>query len=156
MIVFDLRCGGGHVFEAWFGSSEAFSGQQEGGLVRCPICDDQQVEKALMAPAVSAKSNRGGGGGDRARKAELARLAAIQAEVEQNCDYVGRAFANEARVRHAAGRTEAKEKDGADAVPAEKPRGIFGEASVGEVIELIDEGIAIEPLPFRSRRSADA
>lgn len=170
MIVFDLRCGGGHVFEAWFASSEAFAGQQERGLVSCPICADAQVEKALMAPAVSAKSNRGGGVGQgRAHgdmKAELAKLAALQAEVEQNCDYVGRSFASEARLRHAARENDPRHATGqedasvqADATTVayvDKPRGIVGEASISEAMELIEEGIAVEPLPFRSRRSADA
>ncbi|HVJ02972.1 MAG TPA: DUF1178 family protein, partial [Sphingomonas sp.] len=29
MIVFDLKCGAGHVFEAWFGSSAAYEAQRE-------------------------------------------------------------------------------------------------------------------------------
>ena len=58
MIVFDLRCGKAHVFEAWFGSTADYDAQTARGLVACPICDDTRVAKAVMAPAVPAKSNR--------------------------------------------------------------------------------------------------
>ncbi len=32
MIVFDLKCSNDHVFEAWFGTSEDYVGQQARGL----------------------------------------------------------------------------------------------------------------------------
>ena len=47
MIVFDLKCGAGHVFEAWFGSSAAYEAQRAGGLVRCPVCGDGEIAKAV-------------------------------------------------------------------------------------------------------------
>ena len=60
MIVFDLKCAShGHVFEAWFGSSADYEDQRARGLVACPICGDDEVTKAVMAPAVAAKGNRG-------------------------------------------------------------------------------------------------
>jgi len=58
MIVFDLKCGQGHVFEAWFGSSAAWEGQRAAGLVACPMCGSAEVEKAVMAPNVGAKGNQ--------------------------------------------------------------------------------------------------
>ena len=58
MIVFDLRCGSGHVFEAWFGSSASYESQRTGGLLACPICGGSDVEKAVMAPNIAAKGNR--------------------------------------------------------------------------------------------------
>ena len=143
MIVFDLICEHDHVFEAWFASGEAFETQRAREMISCPLCESSQVSKAVMAPAVAAKSNRCDAG---ERKKELARLAGMQAEVEARCDYVGRAFASEARARHRAP---------ADS-DAELPRGIVGEASIAEARELIEDGIPVAPLPFRSRRAADA
>ncbi len=64
MIVFDLRCQHGHVFEAWFGSTDDFESQQKRGLVSCPICGDAGVEKALMAPRIGAKGNQAPAGSD--------------------------------------------------------------------------------------------
>ena len=142
MIVFDLRCSREHVFEAWFGSTEDFDKQKASGFVECPLCSCREIDKAVMAPAVSPKGNRVVT--DAERKSELQRLAALQAEVEAKCDYVGQSFATEARARHKLGET------------GEKPRGIMGEATLADAIELIDEGIPVAPLPFRPRQTADA
>lgn len=143
MIVFDLKCGQSHIFEAWFDSSSDYEAQKARGLVACPMCGTAEVDKAVMAPAVSPKGNRLVTAAE--RQAEAARLKALRAEVEANCDYVGREFAAEARARHEAA-------DSGE--PA--PRGIYGEASLAEAAELISEGIPVAPLPFRPRRLADA
>jgi hypothetical protein len=143
MIVFDLRCGHGHVFEAWFGSSADYESQRERGLVSCPVCDDSRIEKALMAPAVCAKGNRFASGAPSEPLAKtpnlkeiMKGLAEMQAKVERECDYVGKDFAEEARAIHY-GETET--------------RGIYGEATPVEAESLRDEGIGFAPLPFRNR-----
>src|SRR3546814_7827127 len=59
MIVFDLKCyDRGHVFEGWFGSSADYEKQRASRMIACPVCGDTQVRKAVMSPAVSAKSNQ--------------------------------------------------------------------------------------------------
>ena len=58
MIVFDLRCPAGHVFEGWFASSAAWEDQVAAGQVACAICGDTRIEKAVMAPAVAPKAAR--------------------------------------------------------------------------------------------------
>lgn len=144
MIVFDLKCSRRHVFEAWFATGDAFEEQRGRGLVQCPVCDCRAVEKAVMAPAVGPKGNRRVGRGavpdDASLKAEMARVAALQADVEGACDYVGPRFADEARARH--GQDDA--------------RGIYGETSLASALELLSDGIPVAPLPFRPRRLADA
>lgn len=50
MIRYSLRCGKAHEFEGWFRSSAAFD-EEVAGLA-CPLCNDRQIEKAIMAPAV--------------------------------------------------------------------------------------------------------
>lgn len=142
MIVFDLRCEQMHVFEAWFGSTADFEDQAARGLVSCPLCGATKVEKAVMAPAVGAKGNQQPA--DAARKEALRRLAEMQAEAMASCDYVGARFAEEARARHEAGTLGAQ------------ARGIMGEASLADAIDLIEDGIPVAPLPFRPRRAADA
>lgn len=134
MIVFDLKCRQDHRFEAWFGSAEDYAQQQDRKLVACPVCDDSQIEKAVMAPAVGAKGNSIDAG---------QRLRKLRAEVEANCDYVGTNFADEARRRHHEGEGEGQ-------------RGIFGEATLQTAAALIEEGIAVAPLPFRPRQTSDA
>lgn len=108
MIVFDLKCAGGHVFEAWFGSSGDFEAQQARGLVACPLCGADKVEKAVMAPAVAAKGNRTSGPGDTVlaggdNAPALAKLLAMQRAMEAQSEWVGGRFAAEARAMHKAG-----------------------------------------------------
>ncbi|MFQ3595178.1 MAG: DUF1178 family protein [Sphingomonadaceae bacterium] len=135
MIVFDLVCREGHVFEAWFGSSADYEEQKRRGLVACPLCDSRALEKAVMAPAVPAKTNR---------REHRHALAALRHHLETSCDYVGDRFADEARMRHA------RSAEGADV------RGVYGEASPEEVRSLVADGVPVAPLPVRPRRIADA
>jgi hypothetical protein len=142
VIVFDLRCGSaGHVFEAWFGSTEDFDAQQQRGLVECPLCGCQQIEKAVMAPRVGAKGNRVDAcepmplvmAEPDQMKAALAALAVVQKRLLDQSDYVGERFADEARAIHLG------EAD---------VRSIYGKATRDETEKLLEEGIAVAPLPL--------
>lgn len=53
MILFDLLCSEGHGFEAWFRDSESFDRLAAVGEIRCAVCGDTEVKKALMAPNIS-------------------------------------------------------------------------------------------------------
>lgn len=52
MIVFDLECSQGHVFEGWFENLEAYEDQRARGLINCPFCEDAQVKRILSPVAV--------------------------------------------------------------------------------------------------------
>ena len=132
MIVFDLKCAAGHVFEAWFGSSAAFEEQRVGGLLACPLCGDSDVAKAVMAPAVSAKGNSRPAD-PQAVKAAMQALAAMQAKALEGSTWVGGAFADRARAMH----------DG------EEPRAVIhGRATPEQAKSLVDDGVPVAPLPF--------
>jgi hypothetical protein len=134
MIIFDLKCGShGHVFEAWFGSSDDYEAQVAGGLVSCPICGASDIDKAPMAPSVGAKANQVGDIPPAAVKAALAGMAEAQKEMLATSEHVGDRFPDEARAIHL-GDAEA--------------RSIHGRASPADVAILRDEGIPIAPLPF--------
>ncbi|HEY5722554.1 MAG TPA: DUF1178 family protein [Allosphingosinicella sp.] len=153
MIIFDLKCApNGHVFEAWFGSSGDYAEQQARGLVACPLCGSAEVAKAVMAPSVGAKGNRGGAaapteareegaagapelfsGDAESVKAMLAAAAAVQRRILEGSESVGERFAEEARAIHLG----EKEK-----------RAIHGRASRAEAESLIEDGIPVAPLPF--------
>ncbi len=133
MIVFDLRCGHGHVFEAWFGSGSAYEEQRAGGLVACPICGNGEVDKAAMAPNVGAKGNQGSMVPPEAMKAAMAAMAAAQSKALENSIWVGTAFADKARAMHL----------------GEAPvTQIHGQATADEAKALIDEGVPVAPLPL--------
>ena len=141
MIVFDLKCAGqGHVFEAWFGSSDDYESQRKRGLVSCPICGDEQVEKAVMAPRLGAKSNQADAASQssfssepEAAKAMLAAMASMQKKLLENSTNVGHRFADEARAIHLGE---------ADSRP------IHGRATRKDAQSLVEEGIAVAPLPL--------
>ena len=143
MIVFDLECrNGGHRFEGWFGSSDDFARQQQRGLVTCPECGADDVVKAPMAPNVGAKGNRRevaqspralASGISPEAVAVLQKMATIQAEILRSSHWVGERFAEESRAIHY-GESEL----GA----------IHGQATLAEAKALLDEGIAVAPLPF--------
>ena len=133
MIVFDLKCGTGHVFEAWFGSSADYADQQARGLVDCPICGDRSIEKAVMAPAVGAKSNRQQDVTPAAMKAAMAALATAQSKALEGSQWVGAAFSRRARAMHAG------EEDHAP---------IHGQATIAEAKALVDDGVPVAPLPL--------
>lgn len=135
MIVFDLRCGAAHVFEAWFGSSDDYESQRERRLIACPLCNDTTIDKAVMAPAVGAKGNRGAISDPRAE------ILAAQRRLEAQSDYVGSNFATTARALHAG---------------EEPPRSIYGETTIAEARALADDGIPVLPLPFTPLIRSDA
>ena len=176
MKVLDLQCGQHHVFEGWFGSEDDFQSQLTRGLVTCPMCGDVHVSKKLSAPRLNLSTSRGdreaaghvaarSGGratsdaeqgassaaetasAEPAAKAlpslqEVANLEPAQLQaallkmvrhVVANTEDVGDSFPEEARKMHY-GETEA--------------RNIRGHATPEETEALMDEGIAVMPLPL--------
>lgn len=134
MIRYALRCDQAHGFEAWFGSSSDYDDQAGRGLVECPFCGSHRVEKQVMAPAVGG-AKRSDPFPDMAARMQTMMMEAareVRAHVEANFDYVGDAFAREARDIHE-GRSEKRE--------------IYGEASPAEVKKLKDDGVPVAPLP---------
>lgn len=150
MIVFDLKCGADHVFEAWFSSSSAFADQQARGLLLCPICSDTAITKAIMAPNIPAKANQ------RqevlppvsapaasapvmtpptpeaaAMAMMLRKIAEVQAEAIKNSSWVGKDFERQARAM------DAGEIDQAS---------IHGQATPEQAQALIEDGIDVMPL----------
>jgi hypothetical protein len=151
MIVFNLECqSGGHRFEGWFGSSDDFAQQADDGLVVCPQCGSSAVGKAPTAPNVSRKGNQlapltkpstqqlaaqpvaGAGLPPEAAKMMQA-LAQMQAEALKQSRWVGDKFAEQSRAIHYGER---------------KAEVIHGQATPAQATELIEEGIALVPLPF--------
>lgn len=141
MIIFDLKCASGHVHEAWFGSSGDFEEQKGRGLVSCPLCGSADIEKAVMAPSVGRKGNSGEAGTSsglyssdaEGMKLMLSVLAAEQKRLLETSDLVGPHFADEARAIH---------------LGEAAARSIYGQATRGEALALVEEGIPIASLPF--------
>lgn len=133
MIRYALQCEHDHGFEAWFGSSSDYDEQAARGLVECPMCGSTSVSKQIMAPAV-AGTRKASSPEAMAKMRTMMTQAVreVRAHVEANFDYVGDAFAREARDIHE-GRSEKRE--------------IYGEATPAEVKRLKDDGVPCAPLP---------
>ena len=141
MIVFDLRCGAGHVFEGWFSSHDDYDAQQARGLVTCPVCGSASITKRLSAPrlnvahlhAPAAQPPAPAGGSDAEKMAAL--QAAVMRQVRalvRNTENVGPRFAEEARRIH--------EGDADD-------RPIRGTATREERESLAEDGIDVMAVP---------
>jgi hypothetical protein len=128
MIVYNLRCKNSHEFEGWFRDSAAFDQQQAGGTLLCPTCNSRQVEKAIMAPALSGMRDAGREEAKRQRQF----MTGLRKYVQENAEYVGPNFAEEARKIHYGEAVE---------------RHIYGETSLDEARELVEEGLDVAPLP---------
>ncbi|MEM6303236.1 MAG: DUF1178 family protein [Pseudomonadota bacterium] len=135
MISFTLKCKNGHQFDSWFASSAAFDALEKAGHLSCALCGSAEVSKSLMAPRVSARD---------ADETTVPVLSEPQSEaekaieemrrkVEENADYVGRDFVDQARAMHEG--------------TAQK-RGIWGEARLDQARELAQKGVPVMPLPF--------
>jgi len=137
MIRYALRCESDHAFDSWFGSAEAYDRLRAAGHVACPDCGSTSVDKALMAPNVTASRTQGIAAPKDPREAALAEL---RRRVEENSEYVGLEFAAEARRIHDGDAPE---------------RSIYGEAKPDEARRLIEDGVPVAPLPFLPKARAN-
>jgi len=160
MIRYALICERGHQFESWFQDSSAFDKQVRRGLVSCPQCSSAKVQKAIMAPRLSAIAKKQAApiqpvpstteGPAKVAEAPAnpapapvammspqerefrAKLKELRDHLTKNADNVGAKFPEEARKMHY-GEIE--------------HRSIYGVATPDEAKELSDEGVEFHPLP---------
>ena len=140
MITYQLICFDGHEFEGWFKNSTAYEEQAQAGHISCPVCGDFRVEKGIMAPAVKGSVTKAKGR-DTVGPAEPPPQAAPKVQqyfsglrkfIEENSEYVGRKFPEEARKIH---------------YREVEQRTIRGTASTDEARALVEEGVEIMALP---------
>ena len=149
MILFDLKCGKGHVFEAWFRDGTTAEKQIAGRKIACPSCGTAKVQKAPMAPRIGKSGKPAAAESSTAEPSQpqgvvmtkemASKAVQLRKKIEANCDYVGGQFAEEARKIHY-GETEA--------------RGIYGETSEEQARELTDEGIEFSRVPWLPRQDS--
>ncbi len=130
MIVYTLKCENSHRFECWFQSSAAFDEQSATGELVCPMCNTHKVEKAPMAPSVSGTKKKALAAEDVKKMRQF--MTGMRKYIKENAEYVGPNFSEEARKIHYGESDE---------------RHIYGEATLKEAKELIEEGVDVAPLP---------
>ncbi len=143
MIKYRLKCANGHLFDAWFLDGATYDRQNARRDISCPFCGDGQISKAPMAPNLAKNKFDKQNEATEIRATEVAErilnaVNKMRKNVEENCEYVGDKFADEARGIFY-GETE--------------ERGIYGEASEEESVDLEEEGIEFFRLPTVPRRN---
>lgn len=139
MIVYDLYCELGHVFEGWFDDSGDYQSQKERELISCPVCDSKKIEIRLAAAGLR-RFNSGGNNSARdgenkhdAKAGETAEvLARLQEYIDENFEDVGKDFAGEVLKMH---------------YGVEESRNIRGVSSPEEEKQLKREGVSFIKLP---------
>ena len=131
MIKYSLKCDKEHSFEAWFSDSLNFEKQNKKKLISCPSCSSLEITKNIMAPNISSKKQNSNKINQKKDKVEMV-LNKVRKHVENNFDYVGDKFADEARSMHY-GKKEERE--------------IYGETTLEDAVELIEEGVNVQPMP---------
>lgn len=135
MIVFELICADRHRFEGWFASAGDFEGQKARGLLSCPVCSDSSIEKLLTAKIgrPEAEPSRENAQLPTAPATRPRNLHEAIDYILLNTENVGEDFPAEAR------RIHYRE------VPQRNIRGV---ATGEETRDLLEEGIAVMPLPI--------
>ena len=131
MIKYNLKCENNHNFDAWFSDSSNFEEQNKKNLILCPKCNSTKIEKNIMAPNIGSKKQSYTNALKTEKNYEKI-IRNVRKHVEKNFDYVGDKFADEARAIHYGEKEE---------------REIYGETSVEEAVDLIEEGVNVSPIP---------
>ena len=136
MIKYKLACKNCNItFDSWFASSKEFEKIKKKKLLVCHICNSPKVDKTLMTPGlVNNKKNLN----DITELNKYENLKKTirnhQKFIKDNFKYVGENFAYEARSIHYEGKNKSK--------------GIYGNASKKDLIELKEEGINTQTIPW--------
>ena len=139
MIVFNLICKICSVeFEGWFESTKEFNNQKRKKIINCPSCNSASIIKSLVAPNLPTKNNSKKN--IQLKKAVSNNIKKYKKIIEKHFDYVGDNFTEEAK----------KIKYGEI-----KERSIYGEATLEQTKELIEEEIPFSPLPWSSSKKTN-
>ena len=131
MIAFDLFCANGHKFECWFKDSASFEEQKSSGILTCPFCEDNRIEKAFSPFGIKK-----GGEGMKEEIDPHRALQRVTEYLEKHFEDVGAEFYKEALKIHYG--------------EAEK-RNIKGTATTEEEVILKEEGVQFLKVPIVKR-----
>ena len=164
VIVYNLACDHQHPFEGWFGSPADFENQRDRGLVECPVCGSNTVERKLHAPRINMGAQQSAASVAKEAKeaSEAKESTAVTAPAETSSattdsgpeiDFgkLREAMASFAdNVRENTEYVGEKFAEEARAMHyGEKPhKGIRGRADKETAQELREEGITFQSLPF--------
>ena len=136
MIKYKLACKNCKTtFDSWFASSGEFEKLKKKSLLVCHICNFTTVDKTLMAPSLrnNKKDTKNDLQLDKYKNVKKT-IKSYQKFIKDNFKFVGENFAYEARSIHYN--------------PKKKSKGIYGNASKKDLMELKEEGIDAQMIPW--------
>ncbi len=136
MIKYQLICNDCELtFDSWFASSLEFEKLKKNKYLNCHSCNSLNIEKSIMKPNVLNNRRELVDSKEKNKDLDIRKtISDYQNFIKKNFDYVGNNFAYEARSIH----YEKKKRK----------KGIFGKASKEDIIELKEEGIETQSIPW--------
>jgi len=136
MIKYKLICNDCEItFDSWFASSKEFEKLKRKKLLNCHNCNSPKIDKSLMAPTLMNKNKSQKNSSEFAKYQNIKKtIKDYQKFIKDNFKYVGENFAYEARSIHYEKKKNSK--------------GIYGSASKKDLIELKEEGIETQMIPW--------
>jgi hypothetical protein len=162
MLVVDLQCEHGHVFEGWFASAEDLASQQARKLLSCPVCGHAEIVRrpaasrlnvsSLKSPLAEPGARPAKGDSQVAAAPQIAGTVPGPVGADVSAEQALQALYWQA-VRHVVANTEDVGDRFAEAVRdmhrGDAPqRPVRGQADQEVVAELRDEGIEVLSLPI--------
>jgi hypothetical protein len=141
MIVYDLTCVCGYIFEGWFQDRDDFVAQLEAGFLSCPDCGGNAIRKILSPVSLGSRRETSSltttaeKEGGVSPEALLHALKTVQKFVEKNFEDVGTKLAEESLKIH---------------YGVEEARNIRGVVTEEEEKVLEREGIELLKVPILS------
>ena len=122
-------------FDSWFASSLEFEKLKKNKFLNCHKCDSINIDKSLMKPNLMNNRMDFTNSDLIDKKIDIRKtIKDYQNFIKRNFDYVGENFTYEARSIH----YEKKKRK----------KGIFGRATKKDILELKEEGIETQSIPW--------
>ena len=136
MIKYRLICKNcNNAFDSWFSSSKEYEKLKKLRHLNCIKCNSLKVEKTLMAPSVVNSKDKIVSISKHNKFSKIKnKIKKYQKFIKKNFKYVGDNFAHEARSLHYNNK--------------KKSENIYGKATADEILELKDEGIDADLVPW--------
>tara|TARA_Y100001958_G_C21236133_1_gene562572 strand:+ start:2341 stop:2766 length:426 start_codon:yes stop_codon:yes gene_type:complete len=135
MIKYKLNCKKcKNIFDSWFASSKEFEKLKKMNLINCHSCNSLNIEKSIMAPRISSKTNTYKQTSAIKMNKVKSKINKFQNFIKKNFEYVGDNFTYEARSIHYGDKKSKK--------------AIYGRATSKEIKDLKDEGIETTTIPW--------
>jgi len=133
MIIYDLKCEKGHIFEGWFKDRDAWIMQNSRNLVSCPVCNSTHIEIIPSSITIMGKDSKMA---DKSQDKEISPAAALRmlhSYIDNNFEDVGDKFAEVALKIH---------------YGDEEKRNIKGTSTPQEEENLKEEGVKFIKIPY--------